>query len=113
MTSCRLLTGSGRFLDDDDRTSRLDQTLEEPNEQRDIVEVQPGGRFVEDEKVSALRLLRYLVEEHAMSGAGLSRLLGASRQLGPMILRGEREITAAHARALGTHFGLPAGAFIE
>jgi hypothetical protein len=29
-----------------------------------------------------------------------------------MILRGDREITAAHARALGTHFHLNPGAFI-
>ena len=48
-----------------------------------------------------------------MSATDLSRLLGASRQLGPMILRGERRITAEHARTLGSHFGLSAGAFIE
>jgi len=28
-------------------------------------------------------------------------------------LRGERSITADHARKLGAHFGLNAGAFIE
>jgi antitoxin component HigA of HigAB toxin-antitoxin module len=33
--------------------------------------------------------------------------------LGPMILRGERSITAEHARKLGKRFGLPAGVFIE
>jgi len=54
-----------------------------------------------------------LLEEHGINATGLSRLLGASRQLGPMILRGERAITADHARVLGAHFGLPAGAFIE
>ncbi len=32
---------------------------------------------------------------------------------GPMILRGERSITAEHARVLGKHFALPAGLFIE
>jgi HTH-type transcriptional regulator/antitoxin HigA len=63
--------------------------------------------------VSGLDVLRLLVEEHGLSGADLSRILGVSRLLGPMILRGEREITAAHARALGAHFGLPAGTFIE
>ena len=30
-----------------------------------------------------------------------------------MILRGEREITAEHARVLGKHFALSPGTFIE
>ena len=65
-------------------------------------------------KVSGVRLLKSLLENHDMSGADLSRLLGAtSRHLGPMILRGEREITAEHARVLGKHFALNPGAFIE
>jgi HTH-type transcriptional regulator/antitoxin HigA len=63
--------------------------------------------------VTPLETLKHLLAEHGMSAADLSRLLGASRQLGPMILRGERSITAEHARALGAKFGLPAGVFIE
>ena len=63
-------------------------------------------------KVSPLHVLRHLMEEHGMSGADLSRFLGGSRQLGPMILREERSITADHARVLGKHFGLPSGVFI-
>ena len=63
--------------------------------------------------VSGVEMLKHLVAEHEMSGAELSRLLGGSRQLGPMILRGERSITAGHARKLGKRFGLPAGVFIE
>lgn len=62
--------------------------------------------------VPALEILKQLLEEHDLSGADLSRVLGASRHLGPMILRGERSITAEHARKLGVHFGLPAGAFL-
>lgn len=64
-------------------------------------------------KVGGLEILRHLVEEHSLSGADLSRILGASRMLGPMILRGDRAITADHARVLGAHFSLPAGVFIE
>ena len=65
-------------------------------------------------KQSPRKLLQHLLDEHQLSGADLSRILGAtSRHLGPMILRGEREITAAHARALGAHFSLPAGTFIQ
>jgi len=57
--------------------------------------------------------LEFLLERHGMTGADLSRLLGGSRNLGAMILRGDREITAAHARTLGKHFAMPAGFFIE
>jgi HTH-type transcriptional regulator/antitoxin HigA len=63
--------------------------------------------------LTPLDLLRHLLEQHVLTGADLSRLLGVSPKLGPMILRGERAITADHARALGAHFGLPAGVFIE
>ena len=64
------------------------------------------------ESVSGRQLLKYLLDEGSLSGADLSRILGASRMLGPMILRGEREITAAHARMLGQHFHMNPGAFI-
>lgn len=60
-----------------------------------------------------LQMLEHLLAEHGLSAADLSRLLGSHRTLGPMILRGERSITAEHARALGRHFGLPAGVFVE
>jgi len=64
-------------------------------------------------KTTPLDMLQYLLEEHELKAADLSRILGASRMLGPMILRGERSITAEHARKLGKRFGLPAGVFIE
>lgn len=64
--------------------------------------------------VSGLQVLQHLCEENDISGAELSRILGTrSRMLGAMILRGERAITAEHARALGKRFHLPPGIFIE
>jgi len=68
---------------------------------------------VDADDVSGIDVLRALTEEHGMSGADLSALLGVSRSLGPMILRGERSLTADHARTLGAHFGLDAGVFIR
>ncbi|QNN21779.1 transcriptional regulator [Planctomycetales bacterium ZRK34] len=68
---------------------------------------------VNTSKVTGLDVLKGLVEEHEMSGAELSELLGASRMLGPMILRGERSITADHARTLGKRFKLDPGIFIR
>ncbi len=63
-------------------------------------------------KASSLDVLRMLVEEHGMTGTDLSRVLGASRNLGAMILRGERRLTADHMRALAAHFNVPASALL-
>ena len=71
-------------------------------------QAQPAGA----RGVAPLELLKHLLAENDMGGADLSRLLGGSRQLGPMILRGERSITAEHARKLGARFALDPGAFI-
>jgi HTH-type transcriptional regulator/antitoxin HigA len=61
---------------------------------------------------SSLEALRHLLAEHGMSGGDLSRLLGAHRTLGPMILRGERKLTAEHIRNLSSHFGVSADLFL-
>jgi antitoxin component HigA of HigAB toxin-antitoxin module len=63
-------------------------------------------------KLRALDLLNHLIKEHALAGADLSRILGKSLPLGPMILRGDRKITADHAVRLGKHFGLRPDAFL-
>ena len=72
------------------------------------------AEHVKLKKVAPLKLLQSLCEEHRLSGADLSRILGAStRRLGALILSGQRAITADHARALRKHFHLPVGMFIE
>ncbi len=63
-------------------------------------------------QLGPLELLKHLLAEHNLSGADLSRLLGKSLPLGPMILRGERKITADHAVRLATRFGLRADVFL-
>jgi antitoxin component HigA of HigAB toxin-antitoxin module len=68
---------------------------------------------VEAPHATPLEILRHALEEHGMNASDLSRLLGVHRTLGPKIMSGDRAITAEHARALGRHFGLPAGTFIE
>jgi antitoxin component HigA of HigAB toxin-antitoxin module len=67
---------------------------------------------VKPPQLGGLDLLKHLVAEHGLSGAELSRILGKSVALGPMILRGQRSVTASHARMLGEYFGLPAGLFL-
>lgn len=71
------------------------------------------GAHVKWRNLPPLKTLRHLLDERGMTAADLSRSFGLSRPLAAMILRGERSITADHARKFGAHFGVPAGAFIE
>lgn len=70
-------------------------------------------KTVRQPKLPPLGLLQHLLKEHGLVGADLSRILGKSLPLGPMILRGERKITADHAVRLGDHFGLRPDAFLS
>jgi HTH-type transcriptional regulator/antitoxin HigA len=63
-------------------------------------------------KVQGTDVLKHLLEEHGMTAAELSRLLGGSRNLGAMILRGERNLTLPHVRKLAAHFKVNAQAFV-
>jgi antitoxin component HigA of HigAB toxin-antitoxin module len=63
-------------------------------------------------KLCGTALLKHFIEEHSLSAAEVSRILGKSTSLGPMILRGERKITANHAVSLGRHFGIRPDVFL-
>ena len=63
-------------------------------------------------KIKGLDVLRHLMAEHGMNGADLSRILGGSRNLGAMILRGDRNLTLAHVRKLAAHFKVGPELFI-
>ncbi|HNQ88957.1 MAG TPA: transcriptional regulator [Verrucomicrobiota bacterium] len=63
-------------------------------------------------KVTGVDVLNHLLAEHGLNAAGLSRLLGASRNLGAMILRGERSLTLAHVRRLAAHFKVSPEVFL-
>ena len=64
-------------------------------------------------KVTGIEMLKHLIAEHNLSASHLSRLLGGSRNLGGMILRGERKLTLNHVRALARHFGVSADSFLQ
>ena len=64
-------------------------------------------------KLTGLDALKYLMEQNGMSAAELSRVLGASRNLGAMILRGERQLTVAHVRTLAKRFRVSADLFLS
>ena len=71
------------------------------------------GKKIRWPKISGLEVLKHLLEEHGMSGADLARLLGGSRNLGAMILRGERKLTLKHVRTLARRFGVSADLFLS
>jgi HTH-type transcriptional regulator / antitoxin HigA len=64
-------------------------------------------------KVTGVDMLKHLLAAQDMSAAGLSRLLGGSRNLGAMILRGERKLTLNHVRILARHFHASADLFLS
>jgi antitoxin component HigA of HigAB toxin-antitoxin module len=53
--------------------------------------------------------LKFLLEQHDLSAADLSRVLGSDRSLGPKLLRGERRLTVDHIRTLARHFHIDPG----
>lgn len=63
-------------------------------------------------EASGLDALKHLMDEHGLTGADLSRLLGGSRNLGAMILRGDRNLTLAHVRKLASHFRVTPELFV-
>jgi antitoxin component HigA of HigAB toxin-antitoxin module len=88
-------------------------------EQRDYLDVltefvdeYDKGKKIRWPKVSGLDALKYLLEENGMNAADLSRILGTSRNLGAMILRGERQLTLAHVRTLAKRFRVSADLFL-
>ena len=54
-------------------------------------------------KLGGREMLQPLLEEHDFAAADLSRLLGGSRNLGAMLLRGDRNLTLPHVRKLAAH----------
>ena len=63
-------------------------------------------------KVRGVDVLKHLLEEHGLAAVDLSRILDGSRNLGAMILRGERNLTLPHVRKLAAHFKVSAEAFV-
>jgi antitoxin component HigA of HigAB toxin-antitoxin module len=63
-------------------------------------------------KGTPLDTLNFLLVQHDLTAADLSRLLGADRSLGPKILRGERRLTVEHIRTLARHWNIEPGVLL-
>ena len=70
------------------------------------------AKHVKWPKVTGVDMLKHFLEEKDLTAADLSRLLGGSRNLGAMILRGDRKLTLKHVRTLARHFGVSADLFV-
>jgi HTH-type transcriptional regulator/antitoxin HigA len=57
----------------------------------------------EDEPISGVEMLKFLMEQHDMNASDLGRLLG-ERSLGGRVLKGERSLSKAHIRKLCEQF---------
>ena len=62
--------------------------------------------------LSPIDLLRYLMEGHDMSASNLGRLLG-NRELGPAILRGDRQLSKKHIQILSKRFAVGTDLFLS
>lgn len=64
-------------------------------------------------KLKPESLLKHLLAERNLTAADLSRVLGASRNLGAMILRGERRLTLDHIHRLAKFFKVSPALFVN
>ncbi len=78
----------------------------------EFVDAYDKARRVRWPKIKGLDVLKHLLAEREMNGADLARILGGSRNLGTMILRGDRNLTLAHIRKLAAHFKVSPELFI-
>jgi antitoxin component HigA of HigAB toxin-antitoxin module len=58
------------------------------------------------------RRMAGLLEAHEMTAADFARLLGLDPSMGSKFIKGTRQLTASHIRALSGHFSLPADYFL-
>jgi HTH-type transcriptional regulator/antitoxin HigA len=58
---------------------------------------------IDVEELGPIEVLKFLMDQHGLSGRDLGRILGQA-QLGGKILRGERELSKSHIRKLCDYF---------
>jgi HTH-type transcriptional regulator/antitoxin HigA len=63
--------------------------------------------------MSGIDILKSLLEDHGMSISDFSRLIGVHRSIGTRILKGERNLTIAHIKALCERFKVGPEWFLE
>jgi len=77
-----------------------------------VEEYEAKRHAIDLSRISAVDLLRHLMDERGMSQVELSKLLSVGASAVSMILSEQRPLTAEHARRLGRYFALNPGAFL-
>ncbi|MCC7351061.1 MAG: hypothetical protein IT446_10865 [Phycisphaerales bacterium] len=72
---------------------------------------QQHSRFLNEDNVTPLEALKYLMEEHGMNTVALGKLVGGTGQAS-LILNGKRELSKANIRTLAKHFNVSPALFI-
>lgn len=67
---------------------------------------------IDTARLDPIGTLKYLMSGHDMSASDLGRLLG-HRELGPAILRGDRQLSKSHILTLSKHFGVGVGVLLK
>lgn len=67
---------------------------------------------IDTEDLPIVEILKSLMEGHEMSASDLGRVLG-SRELGSVILRGERQLSKSHVLKLAKHFNVSPALFLR
>jgi len=78
----------------------------------DVVEAYDKQICPPEPKSSGLDILKYLMEEHDLTGDDLAKILKVDRSLAYRILNGERNLTTTHIKNLAAHFKLSPSLFI-
>jgi HTH-type transcriptional regulator/antitoxin HigA len=78
----------------------------------ELIETYDEDNCPPDPPVSGLETLKYMMEEHGMTGNGLARILGIDRSVAYRILNAKRNLTTAHIKALSGHFNISPAIFM-
>jgi len=78
----------------------------------DLIEAYDKETAPPEPKHDPIEYLKYLMEEHDLTGDDLARILGTDRSLAYRILNAERNLTTAHIKSLSAHFNLSPALFI-
>jgi HTH-type transcriptional regulator / antitoxin HigA len=92
-----------RTKDQDDYLETLTTLVEKYEAEHDPIETQD---------LSVVDILKSLMQGREMTASDLGRVLG-SRELGSVILRGERQLSKSHIVKLAEHFGLSPALFLR
>ena len=76
-------------------------------------EAQHASTRIDRSATTGTDLLQHLMDEHGMTASAVAEVLGVDQSLISHIFGGRREITWAHAKTLGRHFGLTPTAFMD